>query len=179
MHQGPAHYFIQRRQPLTESSSPREPAPSLEPALADDEITIPGLLSGVQAEPRAQAGMPAAFVEVLIRLARSHGGRMHLIDVARQLSITTGVTRPIDGIQNARQIRRAPARRPALHLGRDHPCAQATDRSERLGVTADDRRSPSAAGSSGISPGQGPKGHAALRQRSQIWAASARVNIDL
>jgi hypothetical protein len=45
--------------------------------------------------------------------------------------------------------------------------AQVTDRSERLWVPANDRSSPSAAGSSGDQPRPGSEGHAALRQSSQ------------
>lgn len=97
-------------------SAPSDTA-SLESVLADERITVTGLLFEVEAallrrldtELRAQVGMPATFFEVLVRLGRSPGGRMRLADLARQLSITTGgVTRLIDRIQEAGFIRRVP-----------------------------------------------------------------------
>jgi len=98
-------------------STPYDTAPSLESVLADERITVTGLLFEVEAallrrldtELRAQVGMSAAFFEVLVRLGRSPRGRMRLADLARQLSITTGgVTRLIDRIQEAGFIRRVP-----------------------------------------------------------------------
>jgi DNA-binding MarR family transcriptional regulator len=95
-------------------STPYDTA-SLESVLADERITVTGLLFEVEAallrrldtELRAQVGMSAAFFEVLVRLGRSPRGRMRLTDLARQLSITTGgVTRLIDRIQEAGFIRR-------------------------------------------------------------------------
>ena len=63
--------------------------------------------------------------------------------------------------------------RSSLHGRRCPRCAQVTDRSERLCLTADGRSSPQPAGSSGDRPRPGSQGHAGGRPRNK--AATARA----
>ncbi|MCY7343021.1 MAG: MarR family transcriptional regulator [Pseudonocardia sp.] len=106
--------------PRTRSAAPTDEPPVadlLADLLADERITVVGLLFEAQTALvrrldtalRADAGMPLATFEVLIRLARSPGGRLRLTELGHQLSITTGgVTRLIDRIESGGLTRRVP-----------------------------------------------------------------------
>jgi MarR family transcriptional regulator, 2-MHQ and catechol-resistance regulon repressor len=57
----------------------------------------------------AQCGLPHVWFEVLIRLARSTGGRLTMGALAEQVALTTGgITRLIDRMQAAGYVQRQP-----------------------------------------------------------------------
>ena len=85
----------------------------------DDLITTFGRLVEVQgrlerrlgAELEARFGLPHAWFEVLVRLARSDGGQLTMSTLAEQVTLTTGgVTRLIDRMESAGLVERVPCR---------------------------------------------------------------------
>ncbi|MER3452180.1 MAG: hypothetical protein C4344_00280, partial [Acidimicrobiia bacterium] len=79
--------------------------------LVDDERITPfgmlleahGALSAALAhEPESECGIPASWYGVLVRLARSPGGRLRMSELAAGVSLTTsGTTRLVDRIEAA------------------------------------------------------------------------------
>jgi MarR family 2-MHQ and catechol resistance regulon transcriptional repressor len=56
-----------------------------------------------------QTGLPHAWFEVLVRLARSDGGRLTMGALAKQIALTTGgVTRLVDRMEAAGYVERTP-----------------------------------------------------------------------
>ncbi|MGY1883913.1 MarR family winged helix-turn-helix transcriptional regulator [Blastococcus sp. SYSU DS0753] len=61
------------------------------------------------ADLEARCNLPHAWFEVLVRLARSEGGRLTMGSLAEQISLTTGgVTRLIDRMESAGFVERIP-----------------------------------------------------------------------
>jgi MarR family 2-MHQ and catechol resistance regulon transcriptional repressor len=86
----------------------------LEDVVDDDRITVVGLLAEANAalgchfeRELAHTGLPLTWFEVLVRLARTPGGRLRMSDLAHAVSLTTsGTTRLVDRIEAARLIER-------------------------------------------------------------------------
>lgn len=58
----------------------------------------------------AEADLPITWFEVLLRVARSDGGRLMMSELSQQLALTTGgVTRLVDRIVEAGYLERLPA----------------------------------------------------------------------
>lgn len=81
----------------------------------DPRITTFGMLleahaaviTQVNRELEATSGIPVSWFEVLLRLARSEGGRLRMAELARQVGLSTsGLTRLIDRIEEAGYVRR-------------------------------------------------------------------------
>ena len=89
-------------------------AKPVEELVDDDRITLIGLLAEATAavgchleRDLAELGVPGSWYEVLVRLARTPGGRLRMSDLARSVSLTTsGTTRLVDRIEAAGLIRR-------------------------------------------------------------------------
>src|SRR5271166_2746329 len=81
----------------------------------DDPVTLIGLVfesaSGIRREvgPSLERdyGLPGQSFEVLIRLARSPGGRLRMTDLAAQTALTpSGLTRAVDRLAEAGLVNR-------------------------------------------------------------------------
>jgi len=58
----------------------------------------------------SETGLPFTWFEVLLRVARSEGGRLMMSELSQQLALTTGgVTRLVDRIVEAGYLERVPA----------------------------------------------------------------------
>ncbi|HEX2382209.1 MAG TPA: MarR family transcriptional regulator [Acidimicrobiales bacterium] len=84
-------------------------------SLTDDRLTLAGLFiethAGLVSELgrhlEAESGLTNQWFEILLRLARSPGGRLRMTDLARQVVITpSGLTRSIDRMEEAGMVRR-------------------------------------------------------------------------
>lgn len=83
--------------------------------LDDDRLTLAGLLfeasaglaTTLERELATDSGLSQQWFEVLLRLARTPGGRLRMVDLARQVLITpSGLTRAVDRMEDAGLVRR-------------------------------------------------------------------------
>jgi DNA-binding MarR family transcriptional regulator len=83
--------------------------------LADDRITLAGLLFEAQASLRCStvgsleaAGLSPPWFEALLRLARTPGGRLRMSELAASMTSITpsGLTRLVDRLEEAGLVRR-------------------------------------------------------------------------
>lgn len=69
--------------------------------------THAGLKAILERRLEAEAGMPVQWFEVLLRLARTPGGRLRMRDLAAQSSVTaSGLTRVVDRLVDAGLVAR-------------------------------------------------------------------------
>ena len=83
--------------------------------LEDERLTLAGLFfeahAGVTAELtrklEAECGLTVSSFEVLLRLARSEGGRLRMSDLAAQVTLSSsGLTRAVDRLEEHGLVRR-------------------------------------------------------------------------
>ncbi len=87
----------------------------MECSLHDSRLTLTGLFFEAHAglarelerKLEAECGLTAQWFEILLRLARTEGGRLRMTDLARQVTLTSsGLTRAVDRLEAAGLVRR-------------------------------------------------------------------------